>query len=108
MTSYKILIAKRGPFKALIALALVGIMLLVASGDLLANHCDQDCDSHSHTPGHDCTDCARCLPGMQMIVNSGADLSAITGTLSWTAHAASLRGESSHIASIDHPPQNLQ
>jgi len=91
-----------------VALGLVAVMLLLSSGELLAGHCDQDCESPCDESCPGCDDCIYCVSKVHMAPTADFDHGLVDQTCGWTLPLRSLQREDILSAAIDHPPQNLR
>lgn len=92
--------------KGAIVFALMAVMLFLSAGDLLADHCGDDCETQCDDSCRDCGDCLQCLPILPMLPGFDARLSVYSSGGAWTIHAIALQEFSPLVYPIDHPPQN--
>ena len=107
MSTARTIAADAGPVRLIVALGLIAVMLFLASGDLLAGHCDEECESECDESCEDCDNCLLCLPVVHMIPLTSVDLCIVDQAYAGTIHPFSVQRESAFSPGIDHPPQNL-
>ncbi len=94
-------------FRAAVVLGLIAVMLLLASGELFAGHCDADHDTSCEDACTDCDECVRCQTTIHMFAAADFDLPRPDILASWSVPAVSLQNTSAGADGIDRPPQNL-
>ena len=93
--------------RAAIVLGLIAVMLLLASGELFAGHCDADHDTTCEDACTDCDECVRCQTTIHMFAAADFDLPRPDIAPGWSVPSMSLGHVSSLGDGIDRPPQNL-
>jgi hypothetical protein len=107
MNSARTIAVDISPLRIIIALGLITVMLFLASGDLFAGHCEEECENECDESCQDCGDCLHCLPVVHMISLNSVDLGVVDQNCAGTIHASSVQRDSADPPGIDHPPQNL-